>query len=293
MPTTIAIDELLAAAQAVDITLEGFPSEPIDVQGTLSPVRLRPVIERYARHGFAIMQLDPERASPDALTALANGLGLGEPFAPPLYGRTESAVSRIAAATASKNDDDSFHPAFEGTGGLDLHCDGTLQEIGYVKSSMLLCQLPAAEGGHTTLFNAAAAYAQLVSVDRDAAVALATPGAIVRQANLNGSDEMNVGPAFTVQAGRLVCGYSVSSTDRWGLPYGIAEGDLQRGVGFLMHASLPGSQHFAQLTLGAGQAILFDNTRLSHGRTPYYDPPGGGRCLYRSLHLRHPSVREL
>ena len=69
--------------------------------------------------------------------------------------------------------------------------------------------------------------------------------------------------------------------------------DLQRGVDFLRAAALPGSRHFAQLKLEAGQAIVLDNSRISHGRTAYQDSNAQRRCLYRSLHLQHPRGSHL
>ncbi|MGH9277953.1 MAG: TauD/TfdA family dioxygenase [Acidimicrobiales bacterium] len=296
MHNAVSFDQVMAAAAAVSTTFENFPADPVSATnaGTISASARAEVVDRYERHGFAVIQLDPHRVTAETLLALAESFDLGAPFVPPLYatnGKPVATVARISAAAADVAT--ARHPSFERTVGLALHCDGTLQEIGFVKVSVLLCEAPAAQGGETILFNASAAYAQLAAVDAPAAAALATPGALIRQANINGCRDVNAGPAFTVQEHQLVCGYSVTATDRWSVPVSVAEADLYRGVGFLLHASLPGSPHFAELALEAGQAIVFDNTRISHGRTSYCDNPSRPRCLYRSLHLRHPSVRQL
>lgn len=288
-PVTPA-EVLLAAAASASISFGGIPAAPVPARAAaLGPRECAQVAERYTRHGFAVLQLTGPVTQGTPLE-LAASLGLGRPFVPPLYTRNGgpgAPVSRISAAF-NTGTPDARHPSFGQAGGQHLHCDGTLQQIGHIKASLLVCESPAAAGGDTTLFNAAAAYAELAAADPAAAVALATPGVLVRRANINGCTDVNAGPAFTVRQDRLVCGYSVTETDRWAVPAGTAAADLYRGVAFLRHAAAPGSPFFTQLRLSAGQAIAFDNTRVSHGRTPYRDSPARRRCLYRSLHLRHP-----
>jgi len=290
MPEAVTAGALLAAAAAVRTSFAGVPAAPVLARGaTPSPRECGRAVARYTRHGFAVLQLTGQ-VTPGTPLELAAALGLGPPFVPPLYARDGAAgppVSRISAAF-NTGTPDARHPSFGQAGGQHLHCDGTLQPIGYVKTSLLVCESPAAAGGDTTLFNAAAAYARLAAADPAAAVALATPGVLVRQASINGCTDVNAGPAFTLARGRLVCGYSVTETDRWAVPDGVPAADLHRGVTFLRHAAAQGSPFFIRLRLAAGQAIAFDNTRVSHGRTPYRDSPGRTRCLYRSLHLRHP-----
>jgi Taurine catabolism dioxygenase TauD, TfdA family len=279
MTRAVPFDELTAAAAAVTTTFEDAPSGPVEVA------------DPYSAHGFAVVALRGTPAGEDTLLTLSAALGLGEPFVPPLYrlgGGAAPTVSRISAASNAETAD-ADHPSFGRTVGQEFHCDGTLQDIGFVKATVLLCELPAPEGGKSLLFNASAAFARLIAADPAAAVALATPGTLVRQANINGSSEQNAGPVFTVQDGRLVARYCVTDTDRWEVPAGVVEADLRRGIEFLRRAALPGSPDHLELTLGPGEAIVFDNTRLSHGRSAYRDSPDRRRCLYRSLHLAHPS----
>jgi hypothetical protein len=106
---------------------------------------------------------------------------------------------------------------------------------------------------------------------------------------VNGRSDVNVGPAFTARDGHLVCGYSVSETDSWAVADGVNAADLERALAAMRRASEPGSRHFAQVTLETGQALVLDNTRLSHGRTSYRNSDTYQRCLYRGLFLRYPS----
>lgn len=288
-----AVDVMRAAAKTVDVTFADVPSTPVPVSGfTLSADEVAEVVRRYRRHGFAVLAGPPAEANVLAVETLTASLGLGAPFIPPLYtmeGGVSPPVSRISAAFNSGTTE-AAHPSFSRTVGQELHCDGTLQDIGYVKASVLLCQSPAEEGGDTMLFNSSAVFAALVDRDPDAAAALAQPGVLVRRATINGSNERHLGPAFAVHDGRLLGGYSVTETDTWAVPEGTAEDDVCRGVQFLREAARPGDPSFLQFSLAAGEAIVVDNTRISHGRTAYRDSADRQRCLYRSLHLHHPRV---
>jgi len=294
MSNTVSTEDLLAATRAVSTTFEKVPAQPI-VIGDVAKVTPREaglIVDRYQRHGFAIMRLESPTLTEQTLMDLAESMCLGEPFIPPLYtlnGNQAPKVSRISAAR-NAGTTDADHPSFGRAVGQELHSDGTLQDIGFVKASLLLCETPAAEGGDTTLFNSSKAFAELAEVDLAAARALATPGSLVRQANVNGCTDANRGPAFTAVDGGLLSRYSVTDTDSWAVPDGVPEENLRRGIDFLAAAAGPPSRHYLQLRLDRGQAIVFDNTRISHGRTAYSDSGTRHRCMYRSLHLRHPRV---
>lgn len=290
MPFQVDIDDLLAAAHAQLMDFKSIPASPVIVSDK-SPVlngASSEVIQRYTQFGFSVIQLESKPITAETALYLGDIFNLGEAFIPPLYlkgGYQASAVSKI-----STQDHDPAHPTFQREVEAKLHCDGTLQKIGYIQSSLLLCGLPAAEGGDSILFNATAAFSELLTSDLDAAIALATPGALVRQANINGCSDKNVGPVFAVQDGALVTAYSVTETDRFVAAHGINIADLRRGVEFMHQASQPGSPYFFQLRLEAGQAILFANSKLAHGRRPYRNAGCSRRCLYRSLYLKPPSL---
>ncbi|MCP9211499.1 TauD/TfdA family dioxygenase [Streptomyces sp. NEAU-Y11] len=245
-------------------------------------------VARYRLNGFALVQFTPEECGEDTVEHLAQALELGEPFVPPLYTKAGYASPRVSSISAPEVQEDSRHPHFETTVGQDLHCDGTLQDIGVIKSAVLLCCSQGAEGGESFVFNAHAAFAELLDTDPAAARALTSPGVLVRRATFNGSDEANRGPAFAVIGDRLVCRYCVDATDRWetsAVDDPVAAG---RGLEFLRSARQEGSPYSLRFTLAEGQAIVMDNTRISHGRSKYRDGPGRRRRLLRSLHLRHP-----
>ncbi|MER7172975.1 alpha/beta hydrolase fold domain-containing protein [Streptomyces mesophilus] len=290
MLLTASPGELRAAARITPTTFATVPARPVTVADPrrLSLTTAAEVVARYQDNGFALLQLRPEHCTQTTVEEIAAALELGEPFVPPLYTRAGYASTKVSQISASSSTDTSSrHPHFETTVGQELHCDGTLQDIGVIKSAVLLCRSQGIDGGDTLLFNAHAAFTELLDTDPTAALALMAPRLLERRATFNDSDEINQGPAFAIQDGRLVCRYCVDATDRWQADTEAAE----RGLAFLHAARRPDSPHVLRFPLGEGQAMVMDNTRISHGRTAYRDGPGKRRLLFRSLHLRHPDAR--
>ncbi|MEV6827089.1 TauD/TfdA family dioxygenase [Amycolatopsis sp. NPDC051102] len=290
--TTVNVKLLHDAAERVNTDFRTVPTSPvrIDDLSRISPSDLMEIRQRYVGNGFGVIELANDEPTPDALTRLGEALGLSEPFIPPLYrtgGKEPEAVSRISAAR-NAGTSDADHPSFGSTAGQSLHTDGTLQDIGLVKASLLLCETAAAEGGDTILFNTSAAIAALLNEDPAAVLALATPGTLVRRATINGSVEANHGSLCAVLNGSLVCRYSVTATDSWAYPDDVDRAALDRGIAWLTAHSRKGNEFFLQFKLAPGHAIVFDNTRVSHGRTPYRDSGESHRNLYRALFLEHP-----
>lgn len=291
----VEVRELVEAAAAVTPMFVAAPSQPVEVARAADLVGAsgREVTRRYRAHGYALMEFASETVTEALHLQAAQAFRLGDPFVPPLYflgGRTPSSVSVISAAENDGTSDET-HPSFGRTVGQELHCDGTLQPIGLVKATLMSCRTPAAVGGDNTLFDSVAAFSALLRADPAAALALAHPEALVRRATINGSDEACSGPVYGVVDGRLAGRYCVTDTDSFGSVGGAAD-DLARGVSALAASASPGQPYFRTLRLGANQAIMFDNTRVSHGRTSYEDAKGSQRCLYRTLHLRHPDPME-
>lgn len=294
MPTGVTPQALLVAAEKVTTTFEVIPSRPVALHDLahIDHETVAEIVLRYEQNGFSILELTGDEPTPASLNAVAASLHLGDPFVPPLYTMGANDVQPVSRISAARNAStpDAHHPSFGRTVGQNLHSDGTLQDIGFVRAAILLCECAAAEGGETTLFNTSAAYSELIAADPAAAAALATPGTLVRKANINGCSDENSGPVVSVKDGELVCRYSVTDTDSWAVPDAVDEDDLRRGIDFLAEASRPGGRHYAQLKLATGQAIVFDNTKISHGRTAYVDSARQRRCMYRGLYLRDPAV---
>ncbi|MEU8216756.1 TauD/TfdA family dioxygenase [Micromonospora taraxaci] len=252
---------------------------------TTRPDLLATVTARFAIAGFTLIEADrpPQQ---DDLLAFANRLGLGEPFVPPLYRRpgtvqvAASGVSQLSAAGVGAGAP--MHPATS-TVGQGWHVDGTLQELGEVRTSLLLCVRPAATGGESRLFNATAAFLDLAESDPAAAAALMAPDVLARTATVNGCDDSTTGPAFAVIDGQLLTRYARTHTDRW-LPSATDDpGAVDRALARLDELAEPGSPYYLQFTMSAGQGLVFANSRICHGRAPYTDHPDQPRTLLRAL----------
>lgn len=294
MTTGPSLQELSAAAAKVITSFDSIPDRPVAIADAseLAPETAREIVQRYERNGFCILELVADDPTPATLELLGPSLRLGDPFTPPLYTMgaiKPGPISRISAARNSGTSD-ADHPSFGRSDCQQLHSDGTLQDIGVVKTGILVCECAAAEGGDTTLFNISAAFVELLALDPDAAVAMTMPGTLVRTANINGCTDENRGPAVSVIDGTLVSRYSVTDTDSWAVPDQVNEDDQRRAIKFLTDASQSGSPYYTELKVATGQAIIFDNTKISHGRTAYKDSPDRRRCMYRGVYLRHPSV---
>lgn len=293
MSTGPSLQELFAAAR-VTRAFDSIPDRPVAVADAseLDQETAREIVHRYGLNGFCILELVADDPTPSTLEVLGTSLNLGDPFIPPLYTMGASSPRPISRISAARNCGtlDADHPSFGRTDGQRLHSDGTLQDIGVVKTGILICECAAAEGGDTMLFNTSAAFAELLALDPSAAAAVATPGTLVRTANINGCTDENRGPAVSVIDGTLVSRYSVTDTDSWAVPDRVNEDDLRRAIKFLAAASQPGSPHYTELRVDTGQAIIFDNTTISHGRTAYKDSQNQRRCMYRGLYLNHPWV---
>jgi alpha-ketoglutarate-dependent taurine dioxygenase len=283
------LEDFIAAVGAGLPTFDDAPAAPVevDLSATLDMSCMDSIVERYHRYGYAVVQARNDMDPKAAILSLATQLRMGEPFVPPLYtknGYRSEPLARISRESGGAKS----HPSFERATALPFHCDGTLQPIGMVKVAALFCASAAASGGETILFNAAAAFARLLDDDPDAALALANPGVLVRQANVNGSSECNRGPAFCVEDSWLVSGYSVADTDRWDYEAAPDRAALARAVAYLSEASRPGSEHFLVFRLEAGQIIVMSNCRIAHGRLEYTDA-AAKRVLHRGLFLQHPT----
>ncbi|MFD5616475.1 TauD/TfdA family dioxygenase [Kitasatospora sp. NPDC127060] len=283
------LDAFLAAAASTG--RPGLPAFPTDLpeplhfasyELTRSESAL--LARRVQRAGFAVVDVTEEPTEQN-LTALAARLGLGDPFVPPIYRRPGAVtVASSGVSTLTATADGVAHPAVSANG-QGLHVDGLLQPIGTVRTSVLLCARPAAQGGVSTLFNSTAAFWALVGEDPQAAETLMGSGVLTRTASVNGSTDQATGPAFAVVDGQLLTRYSRDGNDTW-TPAPGQDAALDRALEAMDAMAQPGSPYAAELTLAAGQGLVFANSRLCHGRTVYLDDPAAPRRMLRGLFTR-------
>jgi hypothetical protein len=268
-------------------TVPAFPAQPAAPVPAGDWERIpdgavREVATRLAAHGYALLEGDTVPGA-DAAAVLAAALGLGKAFTPPQY-RSRAYVDGGGVTRITADATTAGHPAFGQATGQDFHADGTLQRIGEIKTTLMLCARPAACGGISQLFNATGAFAALLNADPAAAAALTAPEVLVRTSNLPDSHgQAAVGPVFAIADGRVLSRYSVTGTDRYDPSAVASPAALDRALAFLRNAARTGTGYYAGLTLAAGQALLLANDTISHGRTSYTDSPDAPRLLYRAL----------
>jgi hypothetical protein len=270
----------------LDYTKDDVRPIPIDLADGSG---LHDVIAAYEDRGFAVFSLDDRsrRDSASALRSVAAACDLGEPLVPQMYRASniyEQGLNRIGRRSEQPAED---HPAFFSTDGQELHSDGTLEPIGRVPTSILLCEAEALRGGATTIFNVVGAFTILKERDPEAAEALLT-ACLRRTATVGTVGETHLGPAFAERDGEIISRYSVTATDSWEArdcdPTVLARG-VQALEEMAEHTGL-----FTEVKLRAGEGLMLANDHVSHGRRPYVDGEGRTRRLVRGLYLRRPSL---
>lgn len=241
------------------------------------------------RYGYVIVDVgrQPLARLESRMLMLARSLGLGAPFVPRLYaGRglyRDSGLHLIGTALGSVG-----HAAFVSSEAQALHCDGTLEPLGLVNTTMLGCVEKAEEGGASVLFNALGGFCDLWAKDRSAAQTLLWAKCLARSAGLDPAAPPATGPAFGLRKQYLLTRYSRTPGDRYYAPLG-ADCDLTRALAHLSALARRDSSYYFETTLSPGQILIFANSRLSHGRTAYRTGPAGhSRTFLRALFTTPP-----
>ncbi len=244
------------------------------------------VIDRQILVGMT-PQLDGAKIE-QGIRSLANVLGIGEPYLPELYKNsacidyTQSLFNHIGGPSRKSN-----HPAFSSQNELNLHTDGTLNYIGEVRLTILGCITEAQRGGESVLFRAAALAEQVMREDRDILAPFFDPRAMRRHATIDENLRYAEGPLLKWVGGELLSSYCTTPRDEWRY-------DVVPGLREARRAFEAAISDFPNLTctfpLKCGQALVMDNSRLSHGRLSFTDNPSAPRYLLRGLFRNYPGA---
>ncbi|MFB7124582.1 TauD/TfdA family dioxygenase [Kitasatospora sp. NPDC056273] len=286
-----AITRYTPARFTAPLQLPGFtpvPAEPVVASswGIPEPAFRQRIAEDYRARGYVVVHVPGTTPAEADLSSLADALGLGPAFSPPQYRgsiHTQGGVSRLAATA------DPAHP-FQDRAGQNLHCDATLQHLGQVATTVMICVRPGRSGGQTQLFNAVQAFAELQAADPEAAAQLTHERALVRTSTF--VDGLSTaGPAFGRDpAGNLITRYSLTATDSYHPTAPGRQEHLNRALAALADAAADTSWHRTTFTLAAGQALILANDKLCHGRGPFVDDPAAPRLLLRGLFTTRPTA---
>jgi alpha-ketoglutarate-dependent taurine dioxygenase len=260
-------------------------ARPVDFGEHDAPSQL---VHNLDEHGFVRVTMT-EPGPPDAkLATLSAALRLGEPYIPALYRFVETKDYATSYSDIRSGTTDG-HPGFSTTAGQAWHVDGLLDDIGDIKTTILYCVRAAHRGGETLLFNSLAAFTELRDSDPAAAEALLSPEALNRRSTIPTIDVNATGPVFSVdEEGELIARYTDNETCTWNFSAG-PPGGLQRALTFF-RAATHDPRYRLGIHLAAGQALIFRNDRLSHGRQSYEDIPSARRHLVRALYTNRPTT---
>jgi len=253
----------------------------IDLPPLVSAEAMETLTLELRRYGYVVAETGMRRLGEleEKMVRLGESLELGPPFVPSLYAnRGIYRASGLHLIGSKKGDLD--HAAFVGSAAQDLHCDGTLEPMGLVNTTMLGCVEKAHEGGSSLLFNALGGFYDLWVRDQDSAVTLLWDNCLARSASLDPGIPPTRGPAFgLVKDNYLLTRYSRTPGDRYRSTPG-KEACLKQALSHLSCLAQPDSRYLRETTLSPGQILLFANSRLSHGRTAYQNDPGGRPRLF-------------
>ncbi|UED72218.1 TauD/TfdA family dioxygenase [Brevibacillus sp. DP1.3A] len=260
--------------------------EPVQIKSVanLSSLELSMLQKRYCEAGFVIFEINNEEPTEESLLLLSKQIGLGDPYVPHIYHKTQLYLSSGLNLIHNNNNIKTIektHRAFSTNNEQLLHSDGTLEKIGFINTSILLCVNPAVEGGHTTLFNSVAAFTSHYINNPHNMIPLLDNKALTRTA-VNMSGKPYTGPAFQLKEDSLTSRFSIDNTSNWELGFNLVNG-LKEAYNTICRSIHPGSPFYLDISLKRKQGIIMANDKIAHGRTTYSDSK---RLVIRGLFNR-------
>ncbi|WP_233592517.1 TauD/TfdA family dioxygenase [Erwinia psidii] len=183
-----------------------------------------------------------------------------------------------------------IHAVFNSTSPLSLHTDGSYIPIGSIKTSVLLCKQHASQGGRTILFDSTSAFQQLQTKHPDLAEILLEENIFRRRSTVthSGKQYSHIGPVFRPDKnGGFIGGFTLDPTADWDYSRRINPRVVE-AVEYLSRLASENSRYYLEFPLNKGQALIFRNDKISHGRQSYVDDPENPRTLLRGLFTHAP-----
>lgn len=233
------------------------------------------LIRDYFIKGFAIYEVDSE-IDETIIWKISKYLELNEPYTPPIYKNTSLYKNGVNQLTPSEGS----HRAFQTNNAQDLHCDGTIEEIGLMKTTILHCVKAASIGGETTIFNSSGAFHHLYkSQENRHTLELLLKDDTLKRVATNLDFQEYVGPVFQVQNNKLVSRFSRDNTSYWQETFEKNK-ETEKAFWLINNLAVEGSPFFLKFKLKDNQGIILANDRIAHGRTTFIDE---NRKMYRGL----------
>lgn len=221
----------------------------------------------------------------DVIAFLTSELKLGEPYIPPIYrmGDHSSYVESSGLNHIGGPAQNSNHPAFSSSERLDLHTDGTLDRIGDIQTSILVCVNPARKGGDSVLFRSAALAEKLLHEGDIDLEPFFSHIALRRHTTILDKVLYADGPVLGWKKKQIVSRYCITPRDKW--QFGAVTGLEDARKAFEAYVKNHPS-YTSKVRMLSGQVIIMNNNRISHGRTAFNDESSSPRHMIRALFRR-------
>lgn len=241
------------------------------------------IILDYYTHGFAVFEAKTEEAFKNTL----HNLNLKETFI--------SNYNKIFHSDGISKDGgnqigglmNGYHPVFNSQNGQQLHTDASYSPIGTVKTSALYFESQSQIGGETILFDSCNAFIQLFKKKRNLAQALLEKNAFQRKPTFSHIQDQYIGPVYKISESGLSTCFTLDETANW--RYSKINFDRIQAAKEYLENLTENSDYALTFKLKEGQAIVFQNDKISHGRKPYKDT-GKARIVKRFLYKDTPSI---
>ncbi|MFJ7679855.1 TauD/TfdA family dioxygenase, partial [Peribacillus sp. NPDC097198] len=190
---------------------------------------LNQLIHDYSNNGFAIFELMDMEVNQETLKQFTDSLGLGAAYIPSTY-NNKSFYSKKGFNLITKNKHDQSHKAFNTSSEQELHSDGTLEPIGFIKTSLLFCESQGLSGGENTLFNSVGAFYDMLINCSNIGWSMLNDSSLRRYSYIN--NDQNIGPTFSIKENQIISRFSLDNTSDWN--YGFENvPNLEKAYSFL------------------------------------------------------------
>lgn len=252
------------------------------------------IFNKIKHYGFSIVKIKDVRIDQNIMTEFSNNLSLGNPFISPYYRgfsggiEVHSGINTIGKSESNGDIQENItHDAFSTNKEQKLHVDGTVQKIGHVKTSIVLCHTKAKQGGLSTFFNSSAAFYSLFKHDQKAALAMMDNKALSRAVDTDKNNPYT-DSVIAVNNTGIISRFSLDRMSNWQTGFRKVK-HLKKAYDFFVEHINEGSPFYRELLLNEGEAVIISNSRISYGRTSYVSYPQKERKMYRALYEKSPN----
>lgn len=243
-----------------------------------SDVSRKLILNDYFIKGFAIYELDKESISEEnTIGEIATYLNLGKPYTPGIYINSNIYKDGINKLSVSKGN----HRAFQTNNAQGLHCDGTIERIGLIKTSIIHCVKAAKQGGENIIFNSVGVFHDLYKnhENRKTLEVLFEDDALKRLA-VNVANQEYIGPVFKIINDKLISRFSNDNTCSWKESFD-KDSRFEEAFNAINNYAVENSPFFIEFKLADNQGIVLANDRIAHGRRAFV---GKDRIFIRGLY---------